>query len=122
MRLALALALVAMLFAPTPALAGDPAAGEKVFRKCKACHFADKDKNKTGPHLVGIIGRPAAGVESFKKYSDAMRESGIVWTPETLDPYLENPKKYLKGGNMAFVGLRKPKDREDVIAYLKSLQ
>ena len=102
--------------------AGDIEAGMKVFRKCKACHVVDKEKNKTGPHLVGIIGRPAASVESFKKYSKAMKESGIVWDAASLDGYLENPKKYLKGGKMAFAGLKKKKDRDNIIAYFESLQ
>ena len=104
------------------AMAGDAALGEKVFKKCKACHVVDKEKNKTGPHLVGIIGRPAASVESYKKYSKALKESGFVWDAATLDGYLENPKKYLKGGKMAFAGLKKQKDRDNIIAYFESLQ
>ncbi|MGB1105651.1 MAG: cytochrome c family protein [Alphaproteobacteria bacterium] len=115
-------ALIVMLSAAMPAHAGDIKAGEKVFKKCKACHVADKEKNKTGPHLVGIIGRPAASVDSFKKYSKAMKASGIVWDAASLDGYLENPKKYLKGGKMAFAGLKKQKDRDNIIAYLESLQ
>ena len=115
-------ALIVMLSAPIAAQAGDIEAGLKVFKKCKACHVVDKEKNKTGPHLVGIIGRPAASVESFKKYSKAMKESGIVWDAASLDGYLENPKKYLKGGKMAFAGLRKQKDRDNIIAYFESHQ
>ena len=114
--------LIVMLSAAMPAHAGDIKAGEKVFKKCKACHVVDKEKNKTGPHLVGIIGRPAASVESFKKYSKAMKASGIVWDAASLDGYLESPKKYLKGGKMAFAGLKKQKDRDNIIAYFESLQ
>ena len=106
----------------TGAHAGDAAKGEKVFKKCKACHVVDKEKNKTGPHLVGLFGREAGSVKSFKRYSKAIKGSGIVWTAETLDGYLENPKKYLKGGKMAFAGLKKEKDRQNVIAYLESMQ
>ena len=102
--------------------AGDIAKGEKVFKKCKACHVVDKEKNKTGPHLVGLIGREAGSVDSFKKYSKAIKGSGIVWNAETLDGYLANPKKYLKGTKMAFAGLKKEKDRQNIIAYLESLQ
>ena len=81
----------------TPALAsGDVAAGEKVFKKCKACHVVDAEKHKTGPHLVNIMGRTAGSADGFKKYSDAMKSSGIVWNEETLDAYLENPKAYVK--------------------------
>ena len=115
-------ALIVMLSAPIAAQAGDIEAGLKVFKKCKACHVVDKEKNKTGPHLVGIIGRPAASVESFKKYSKAMKESGIVWDAASLDGYLEYPKRYLKGGQMAFAGLRKQKDRDNIIAYFESHQ
>ncbi len=104
------------------AYAGDATKGEKVFKKCKACHVVNKEKNKTGPHLVGLFGREAGSVESFKKYSKAMKGSGIVWTAKTLDGYLENPKKYLKGGRMAFAGLKKEKDRQNIIAYLESMQ
>ena len=105
----------------TPALAsGDVAAGEKVFKKCKACHVVDAEKHKTGPHLVNIMGRAAGSAEGFKKYSDAMKSSGIVWNEETLDGYLEKPKAYVKGTRMAFAGLRKEEDRANVIAYLKS--
>ena len=103
-----------------PVMAGDIDAGEKVFKKCKACHVVDAEKNKTGPHLVNIMGRTAGSLESFKKYSKAMKESGIVWNEETLNGYLEKPKAYIKGTKMAFAGLKKEKDRENVIAYLKS--
>jgi cytochrome c2 len=117
------LPLIALGFAlsTTPALAsGDAAAGEKVFKKCKACHVVDAEKHKTGPHLVNIMGRNAGSADGFKKYSDAMKSSGIVWNEETLDAYLENPKAYVKGTRMAFAGLRKEEDRVNVIAYLKS--
>jgi cytochrome c2 len=117
------LPLIALGFAlsTTPALAsGDAAAGEKVFKKCKACHVVDAEKHKTGPHLVNLMGRTAGSADGFKKYSDAMKSSGIVWNEETLDAYLENPKAYVKGTRMAFAGLRKEEDRANVIAYLKS--
>jgi cytochrome c2 len=112
-------AILAMTTA-VPVMAGDIDAGEKVFKKCKACHVVDAEKNKTGPHLVNIMGRTAGSLESFKKYSKAMKESGIVWSEETLNGYLEKPKAYIKGTKMAFAGLKKEEDRENVIAYLKS--
>ena len=118
MRLTI-LAVTALLLSPIATQAGDIAAGEKVFKKCKACHVVDAEKNKTGPHLVGIINRPAASVESYKKYSKAMKASGIIWDEDTLAAYLEAPRKYVKGTRMAFAGLRKPADRDNVIAYLK---
>jgi cytochrome c len=106
--------------AGTPALAGDAAKGKRVFNKCKACHFLDKPKSKLGPHLVGIIGRPSAAVEGFK-YSKAMRSAKIVWDEETLDAFLTKPKKFMKGTKMSFQGLKKPKDRANVIAYIKEM-
>lgn len=105
-----------------PALAdGDAAKGEKVFRKCKACHSVEEGKNKVGPSLHNIIGRTPGSVEDFK-YSKAMQEfgaGGAVWDDETLSAYLEKPKDVVPKTKMAFVGLRKDDDREDVIAYLK---
>ena len=84
MRFVMAVMLAVMALSGA-AQAADIKAGEKVFKKCKACHVVDKEKNRTGPHLVGIIGRPAASVESYKKYSKALKESGFVWDVATLD-------------------------------------
>lgn len=104
-----------------PAFAeGDAKKGEKVFRKCKACHVVDSDKNRVGPSLQNVMGRAAGAVEDYK-YSKGMiafGEDGNVWDVETLDAYLEKPKAVVKGTKMAFAGLRKEKDRANVIAYL----
>ena len=99
---------------------GDVAAGEKVFKKCKACHVVNKKQNRTGPHLVNIFGRTAGSLDGYKKYSKAMKNSGITWDEEKLNSYLKNPKKYIKGTRMAFVGLKKDTDRANVIAYMKT--
>ena len=112
------LALAMALLSSGTAVAADIKAGEKVFKKCKACHYADREKHKTGPHLVNIIGRTAGSLEDYKKYSKAMKASGIVWDETTLADYLRAPKKYIKGTKMAFVGLKKDADIENVIAYL----
>lgn len=111
--------LLAGLFAvgSNVALAADAEKGKKVFNKCKACHFVDKEKNKVGPHLVGIFGRPAGSVEGFK-YSDPMKALGISWDEASMDEYLTDPKAMVPNGKMAFVGLKKEEDRADVIAYL----
>jgi len=102
-----------------PAQAGDAKAGEKVFRKCKSCHYVDQEKNKTGPHLVNIIGRAAGSVDGFK-YSKAMKDSGLTWDEATLAEFLKKPKAYLKGTKMAFAGLKKDQEIDDLIAYLKT--
>ncbi|MEX0502111.1 cytochrome c family protein [Alphaproteobacteria bacterium LSUCC0719] len=108
-----------VLFVAAPAQAGDVEAGAKVFKKCKACHYVDQEKNKTGPHLVNIIGRAAGSIEGYK-YSKAMAGSGIVWDEATLTEYLRAPKKYVKGTKMAFRGLQKDDDLANIIAYLKA--
>ncbi len=100
---------------------GDAAAGEKVFRKCKACHAVGEGaENKIGPVLNGIIDRPVASVEGFG-YSDVLvglAEEGKTWSPEELAAFLEKPRNYAKGTKMSFAGLRKEDDRMNVIAYL----
>lgn len=97
---------------------GDVAAGEKIFKKCKACHaVGPKAKNRVGPLLNGIVGRPAATVEGYK-YSKAMKASELTWDVETLTVYLAKPRKLVKGTKMAFAGLKKDADLENVIAYL----
>lgn len=113
-------AMIAMIGVSSPSQAADIKAGEKVFKKCKACHVVEAEKNKTGPHLVNIMGRKAGSLESYTKYSKAMVAADVIWDEVTLDAYLEKPKKYIKGTKMAFAGLRKEKDRANVIAYLKS--
>lgn len=97
---------------------GDAAQGEKVFNKCKACHALEAGKNKIGPTLHGVIGREAGTVEGFK-YSDAMKNAGVTWDEESLDQYLADPKGFIPGNKMVFVGLKKEDQRADVIAYLK---
>ena len=119
-RAIVAIALGVALVLAGPVLAADIKAGEKVFKKCKACHYADREKHKTGPHLVNLIGRTAGSLEDYTKYSKAMKASGIVWDEDTLTAYLRAPKKYLKGTKMAFAGLRKDADIANVIAYLKA--
>lgn len=101
--------------------AGDAEKGEKVFKKCKACHaIGEGATNKVGPELNGIVGRKVASVEDFK-YSKVLQEMGeadAVWEPDTLAQFLEKPKAYAKGTKMSFAGLRSEEDRADVIAYL----
>ena len=96
--------------------------GEKVFKRCKACHKLEDGKNGVGPHLAGIVGRDIASVDGFK-YSDAMTaygEANGAWTAELLDTFLTKPKKEVKGTKMAFGGLKKEQQRNDLFCYLES--
>ena len=111
-------AAVTLLVAAPSWAEGDAAAGKKVFNKCKACHVVDQEKNRVGPHLVGIFGREAGSVDGFR-YSKAMQESGIVWDDETIGAYLADPKGYIPKNRMAFAGLRKPEDIANVLAYMR---
>ena len=97
---------------------GDIAVGEKVFKKCAACHSIVKGgKNNIGPALYNVVGRQV-GVVGDYKYSKALSGYGKEWTFEELNGYLIKPAKWIKGTKMAFAGLRKEKDRASVILYL----
>ncbi len=101
---------------------GNVANGEKIFKKCAACHSVIPGKKKVGPSLHGVVGRAPGSLDGFK-YSKAIKvygESGAVWNGETLDPWLAKPRSFLKGTRMAFPGLKKEQDRADIIAYLKT--
>lgn len=102
---------------PAALLAGDAAAGQAVFARCQACH-RQNGANGVGPHLDGVVGRPAAAVADFS-YSGALRAmEGAPWTPERLDGFLANPRGFAPGTKMAFAGVANAQDRADIIAYL----
>lgn len=120
-----AMLLATGILATVPALAdGDPVAGKKVFSKCIACHDATTGKDKVGPTMVGVVGRTAGSLESYKsKYSASMREAGekgLVWDEANLTEYLRDPKAVIPKGKMAFPGLKSDEDLANVIAYLKA--
>ncbi|QFT33780.1 cytochrome c family protein [Roseibium porphyridii] len=99
---------------------GDAEKGARVFKKCAACHAVGENaKNKVGPQLNGVVGRPWGAIEGYK-YSKALVEmaDGKVWDEETLTAYLTKPKEVIPKGKMAFAGLRKEADLVDVIAYM----
>ncbi|MFW8594321.1 c-type cytochrome [Cribrihabitans neustonicus] len=99
------------------------AAGERVFKKCAACHqVGENAKNRSGPHLNGVVGRAAGAVEGFR-YSKALDEAaagGLVWDHENLAAFLAKPRSFLKGTKMSFAGLKKDKDIEAITAYLEA--
>ena len=97
---------------------GDIASGEKIFKKCAACHSIIKGgKNAIGPALYNVVGRKVGSVEDYK-YSKALAAYEKDWTLEELNGYLTKPAKWIKGTKMAFAGLRKEADRASVIKYL----
>lgn len=120
---ALAVVAVETYAVPTQAHAADCdiKKGEKVFKRCKACHKVEDGKNGIGPHLAGIIGRDVASVEGFE-YSKPMiayGEANGAWTPELFDAFIKKPKKEVKGTKMAFGGLKKDQQRKDLFCYLE---
>ena len=97
---------------------GDVTSGEKIFKKCAACHSIVKGgKNNIGPALYNVVGRKSGAISDYK-YSKALAAHGKSWTLEELNGYLIKPAKWIKGTKMAFAGLRKEKDRASVIKYL----
>lgn len=98
--------------------AADPADGESVFRQCQACHVANQEQNRVGPHLVGILGREIGSIDGFR-YSGALPEG--EWTLEELNKWLENPREYAQGTTMSYQGLKDIDDRAAVIKYIESL-
>lgn len=97
----------------------DPEKGKVQFLQCRACHSLEAGAaNKVGPNLHGFFGRKAGLAPGFS-YSDAVTQSGIEWSAEALDHWLARPSEFLPGNRMVFVGIRKPEDRANLIAYLK---
>jgi len=120
---ATAVAVVEEVLPPiSPLLAtADVAAGQAVTKKCTVCHTFDKGgANKVGPNLWGIVNKAKAADSSFA-YSQALQDKGGVWTYENLNSFMHKSKKYVPGTKMVFVGLRKEKDRANLIGYLRTL-
>lgn len=98
---------------------GDVARGQRVFMQCRTCHAIEPGVNRAGPSLHGIVGRESGTVPNFR-YSNANKNSNVTWDEATLFTYLENPREFMPGTTMSFVGLKQPQQRADVIAYLKT--
>jgi cytochrome c len=111
--------LALVLFPAAAAADGDAALGQKIFLKCKACHqIGPTAKNAVGPELNGLFGRHSGSVEGYK-YSDANKNSGIVWDETVFREYIHNPKLKVPGTKMTFPGLKDDKDIDNLIAYIK---
>jgi cytochrome c len=114
------LASAGALYMPLTAYAqGDAAAGEKVFAHCVPCHSNKPGENKFGPSLAGVVGRKS-GTEPGYNYSSAMKGLNLTWDATNLDEYLQGPGKFVRGTKMVYF-VPNEKDRQDVIAYLKTL-
>jgi len=100
-------------------------AGEGLFRQCASCHqVGDRAQNRTGPILTGVVGRAAGEVDGFR-YSNPLQAAageGLVWTPDELHAFLENPRAYMQGTRMAFRGVADEADRAAIIEYLRSVE
>jgi cytochrome c len=94
-------------------------AGARAYEQCWACHSLKPDESRVGPSLHGIFGREAGTLESFNRYSEPMKQSGVVWTEETLAAYITNPRKFIPGTRMTYPGLKDPEVRDALIDYLK---
>jgi cytochrome c len=115
-RVAAAL-LTTLLLTGTAHADGDAARGEARFGDCAACHKLEAGANNVGPSLYGIFTRKAGELHDFR-YSPALKRSGIVWTPQTLDAFLANPQALVPGNRMPYAGMADAGSRADLIAYL----
>ena len=112
---------LAVSLAAVPALAaGDSARGARAFGACAACHSLEPGRHQTGPSLAGVWGRKAGALESFPRYSAALKRSGIVWNERTLDAWLANPEKSVPGNYMLFRGISDERTRADLVAFLRA--
>lgn len=119
------LPVVALAFAAftSQALAqGDVSKGQRIAKKCKACHtMTEGGKNGLGPNLYGVLGQPAGQVDGFK-YSKALKESGVIWDEATFNDFILKPKAVIKRTKMSFGGIKKATQREDLLAYFRTLR
>jgi cytochrome c len=115
----LCLIILCSTFAAMSGTAAANERGEKVFRRCQACHtLEDGGQELRGPNLHGVFGRQA-GTKDGYKFSNAFEASEVTWTEKTLDQFLAEPRTFIAGNKMAFPAVRKPEDRADLIAYLR---
>jgi cytochrome c len=107
------------LAAPAPAQSADAARGERMYRACVACHSLEPNRNMTGPSLAEVWNRKAGSLASFPRYSPALKSSGIVWTDDTLDAWIADPRHFIPGNTMTFPGMKDARQRADLLAFLK---
>lgn len=101
--------------------AGDARRGAQVFGQCLACHSVAPGEHLTGPSLAHVWKRKAGTIEGFQRYSDELKRADVAWDEAAIEKWLADPQKFIPGTTMSFAGLKQPKDREDVIAYLRAV-
>jgi cytochrome c len=116
----LPLAAFALVSSTVALAAGDATRGAKLFAQCMACHSTTPGEHLTGPSLAHVYGRKAASAEGFRRYSQALQESGVVWNEAALDKWLASPEALVPGTTMAFPGIKDPGRRADLVAYLRA--
>ena len=122
LRLLVGGAAIPLAVSPRLAVAaGDPLQGAQAFRYCAACHSIEEGRNLTGPSLAGVLGRKAGSLPSFRRYSDALKRSGIVWSEHTLDAWIANSAALVPGNEMRFPGIGDAQVRNNLVAYLKAV-
>lgn len=121
LRLVLPLVVATAVVPGTARADGDPQRGKREFLRCATCHAAEPNVHKNGPSLAAVYGRAAASVEGFGRYSNALKRAGVVWTDETLDAWLRDPKAVVPGNTMIMRGIADARVRLDLIAYLREL-
>jgi cytochrome c2 len=99
---------------------GDAARGEKYFEDCASCHALANGENGVGPSLFGVFGRKAGALDDYR-YSPALKRSGIVWSPQTLDDFIADPQKAVPTNRMPYAGMTNAAERADLIAYLQKM-
>jgi len=98
---------------------GNSARGQRAFGACAACHSLQPDQNMTGPSLAGLWNRKAGSLATFSRYSPALKSANIVWNDKTLDDWIEDPAHLVPGNQMTFIGIKDPRQRADLLAFLK---
>ena len=100
--------------------AGNPSRGQQVFRACAACHSLEPDRNMTGPSLGKLWNRKAGDLASFRRYSPALKSSGVIWNDQTLDQWIRDPEHLIPGNTMTFAGIKDAQQRADLLTFLKT--
>jgi cytochrome c len=116
-RLETAAAATLVLAASIAHADGDARRGQNLFQECHACHALERGTQEVGPSLHGVFGRRAGALDDFR-YSTALKRSGIIWTPQTLDAYVADPQRAVPANRMPYAGMPEARDRADLIAYL----